>query len=335
MRLRHAIPFTLIAGIAAAACGAAALAPEMAVSKAAGQLGDDRVAAYTLSLHGDEAALAAFDGGDADDAEMRSALLSSQLTLTRQDDAFGLDVEVDGIEHAAEARFVDGTLYARADVPHLVKHFGVTAADADRFADEAAAMGIDFVDAAIGGAWLALDLSPVVSAAEGTAGQHPDGFGAVPGLGLPDLSDVGPDTFADLVDALGKAYAEDVRVDQGELDGPGDHYVVSASARKIVEHLLPAIAELPLLGGIPGGELPSAADIPDERYRLDLWIKDGNISRAEFDLSQVAPADGTPRLALRVDIDRNPEAVATPDRATKVDLAGLIGTLLSGIASGQ
>ncbi|MGH8998425.1 MAG: hypothetical protein ACRDY7_03450 [Acidimicrobiia bacterium] len=351
MRLRHAIPFTLIAGIVAAACATAALAPEMAVRKAAGRFGEERRAAYTLSLHGDEQALIDFNdaliaagspeavpAGEVDDmlAVLRSSL---RLLWDKGDDAgdisddgFAFATDVDTIDDAVEARVVDGTVYARARARRLAERFGAQAGVIE-VVSGAEALGIDFLASAADGAWLAHDLEPIASFFRGFGPGLEQGFEAEAGFPMPDLGDFGPEMLAGLVDAFGKAYGTDVDVERGSADGPGDHHRLTASARKVAEHLLPEIMELPLFEGIPGIEFPSAADVPDEPFSLDLWIDSGNITRAEFDFAQIVP-DGTfpagiamPRFALRVDIDRHAPAVTAPDDAIELDVFELFGKL--------
>lgn len=353
MRLRHAIPFTLIAGLTAAACAAGALAPEMAVRKAAGELGDDRLASYTVSIAGDEDAFVAFNdalikvGSDEaaspEDLDATLAMLRSELSIVWDkgadahkagDDAFALSADVDGIERAVETRFVNGTIYARAQARRLAERFKAPAGAVDAFLAEAEAFGVDFLDEAVDGGWLAHDLEPIVSFVEGMAASG--GFDqAMAEAGLPsDLADLGPEMFQGLFDALGAAYGKDVKVTPGKGDGPGDHYVLTATARQVYEQLLPAVRALPFLAAVPAGEFADPADIPDDTFALDLWIEGGNIKRAEFDMTQVIPEESfpaevgeAPRMAVRVDIDRKPAAVTAPKGADKLDIFELFGKL--------
>lgn len=358
LSVRHALPVTLIAGLAAVACAGAAMAPELSVMKAASELGDAPRAAYTLSVSGDEDALVAFneelkrrgaaEAATAEDIEASLAFLNSRIRLTWDkgrdrealaDDLIGLRVDVDGIDDAVEIRYVKGRLYARAQARRLATHFGAPAGTIDEFVAKAEGAGFDFLDAATSGGWLAHDLEPVVAAFKGILGDGT--FPGDAGLGLPDLS---PETLEGVVDSFSKIYGNDVDVTRGTAQGPGTHYRLSASARDLYEGMKPVLDDLPFLAEgldqLPGGAPRTAGDIPDDRYSADVWVRDSKITRIEFDLAQVAGTAGlpdgvdVPRITLRLDVDRSPAAVTAPTGdVTELDVFELIGGLVGNLES--
>ena len=359
MRLRHAVPFTLIAGIAAVACAGAAMAPELSVMKAAAELGEAPRAGYTLSVHSDKDALLAFndkliemgseEAATAEDIAASLAFLNSSINLVwdegddakgLKDNAIALRVNVDGMDDAVEVRFVKGWLYARAEARRLADHFDAPAGTIDGFVNEAEASGLDFLDDAVSGGWLAHDLEPIVSFMKGMLGNEAfeESFRESAGFALSDLR---PEALQDVVDSFSKIYGNDVDVAKGKLSGPGTHYVLSASARDLYKGIKPVIEDMPFLAeglaGLPGGGMPAPGEIPDTRYSADVWISDGNITRMEFDISQIADSVGlpegldVPRITLRLDIDRDPAKVTAPtENVTKLDVFELIGKLASG-----
>src|SRR5687767_1452555 len=268
MRLRHAVPFTLIAGIAGVACAGAAMAPELSVMKAASELGDAPRAGYTLSLHADKDALQKFNDAlvEAGSEAMETpeafkdslAFIDSSINLVwdkgdtdaTEDDAIALRVDIDDMDDAVELRFVGGTLYARAQARRLADYFGAPAGTIEGFLADAKGTGFDFLDDAVDGDWLAHDLDPIVSFFKGMAGNgaFEDSFGG--GFGLSELR---PEMLEDVVDSFSKVYGNDVDVTKGTLDGPGTHYQLSASARDLYEGLEPMLEDLPFLAeGLDG-----------------------------------------------------------------------------------
>jgi hypothetical protein len=358
MRLRHAVPFTLIAGIAGVACAGAALAPELSVMKAGAELGEARRAGYSLSLHADKKALQTFNEAlvAAGSEEMETpeafadslAFIDSSLNVVWDkgdddealaDDAIALRLDIDDMDDAVELRFLNGTLYARARARGIADYFEAPAGTIDQFLTDSAAPGLEFLKDAADGRWLAHDLDPIVSFLKGIVGNgtFDEAFREGAGFGLSDLR---PEVLQDVVDSFADLYGNDVNVTKGKADGPGTHYLLTASARDLYQGIKPVIEDMPFLAkgldGLPAGGLPAAGDIPDEDYSADVWVSDGKITRIEFDLAQLPPAgtfpDGIdmPRMTLRLDIDRSPAEVIAPGDAVKLDIFELIGKLAAG-----
>jgi hypothetical protein len=353
MRLRHAVPFTLITGIAAVACAVAAMAPELSVMKAAAELGEAPRATYTLSVRGDKEALLDFndrlvavgseEAATAEDIEDTFAFLNSRVSLFwdegddpkgLKDDTIALRADVDGMDQAVEIRYVRGTLYGRADVRRLAERFGGDLAGIDKTLQDAKATGFGFLDTAADGGWLAHDLDPIVSFLQGMMGNgaFEDAFEDGAGFALSDLR---PEALQDVVDSFSEIYGNDVDVTKGKADGPGDHYILSAAARDLYEGLKPTLEGMPFLADSLE-DLPGGGEIPEERLSADVWIKGGKITRMEFNLSQIAGAVGlpegldVPRITLRLDIDRSPARVGAPENVTELDVFELIGNLARG-----
>lgn len=360
MRLRHAVPFTLITGLAAVACAGAAMAPELSVMKAGAELGEAPRAGYSLSFHADKKALEKFNDAlvAAGSEEMETpeafadslAFIDSSLNFVwdkgedheaLDDDAIALRFDLDDMDDAVELRFVNGTLYARARARGIADYFEAPAGTIDHFLSDSMAPGLEFLKDAVDGRWLAHDLDPIVSFLKGILGNgtFDEAFREGAGFGLDDLR---PEALQDVVDSFADLYGNDVNVTKGKADGPGTHYLLTASARDLYKGIKPVIEDMPFLAegldGLPAGGLPAAGEVPDEDYSADLWISDGKITRIEFDLAQLPPA-GTfpegidmPRMTLRLDIDRSPAEVVAPGDAVELDIFELIGKMASGEA---
>lgn len=337
MRLRRALPFALVAALALGACGAAEVAaPRLALKRAAAELGDDRRMNFTVSFAGEEQdAVAFFSEGEQavtpDDQQSMKRLFNSRFSVavdqgpekeSAEDDSLALAIEVDDLERAVEFRQIEGVLYARAAVRDLVGMFADPAA-VDVLLAQGRALDLDFLPGAVDGGWLALDLAPLESLAKGMAGSGGEEPGGVGPAGL----DAG--LFKGLLDAVSGAYGADVNVTRLGDDDTGDHYRLVASARKLYERLLPALRDLPMLEGIADGELPTASDVPDTKYELDVWVQDGRIARTEFDLTQFSQAATRPGpVKLRVDINRRPDGISVPADAERIDVMELWGRML-------
>jgi hypothetical protein len=149
-----------------------------------------------------------------------------------------------------------------------------------------------------------------------------------------DPSNLDTGMFKPLLSAVSGAYGSDVEVTRLSADSSGQHYRLGGSPRSIYEHLLPELKKLPMLKGLPEEEFPTSADVTDERYELEVWVKDGRVTRAEFNLSQFVPADHRPGpVMLRVDVDPAPDAISTPDKAQTIDIFEIWGRIAGSLGS--
>ncbi|HYH48081.1 MAG TPA: hypothetical protein VEG38_00900 [Acidimicrobiia bacterium] len=344
-RLHRILPFVLITGIAAAACGAAELAaPRIALRQAAAQVANAPRSSFTLSFSGQEAdAVALFSEGEQEvtdeDRKHMATLFRSRLAMVfdqgadrddPKDDASDVDLRIGHIEHAIQSRQVDGKLYARADVRNLVNLFGGSTADVDAFLRDSKDMGLDFLPGAVDGGWLALDIAPLESFFKGLAKSTGDDM-----FGGFDPTNIDAGVLQPLISAVAGAYGSDVEVERLSADDSGQHYRLAASARRLYERLLPELKKLPMLKGLGEDEFPPAADVPDQRYELDVWVADRTITRAEFNLSQLVPADRRPGpVTLRVDVNGRADGIAAPGKSELIDIFEIWGNLMGSFTAG-
>jgi hypothetical protein len=334
MRLRRAVITGVLSAVVLAGCGAADKpSPQVAVRSAAQSTAQQREGTFRLSLVGSEDDLnKLFNAGapisDKDRAGL-AVLRNGHIEVATGDDKFGLDVKAGDLEHAFELRYVDQKLYARADVDGLAKQFGQSPDTVSGAIGQLAGQeGLGFLSAAAAGKWIVADFSKLSGMFDGLRQQFGGGAGFPTPLPTADPKAIGQ--LDGLKDAVAKALTEDVAIKELGSDDAGDHYLATlTSLRSFYAKVRPALTQL---GALPFGQLPSADEVPDKPASLDVWVKDGRVSRLELDLAQMAPTPppaGTGRVALRLDIDRDASGVTAPSDAVSVDLAGILGKLAS------
>ena len=91
---------------------------------------------------------------------------------------------------------------------------------------------------------------------------------------------------------------------------------------------------------MPAGELPDASEIPDEDAKLDVWVRDGQVTQIEFDFLQVggwteeeAP-EGVETMALRVALAEFSGEVAAPEDPVVITPEQLIQDFAGGSLTG-
>lgn len=347
MTLRRALIAAVVSALVLAGCGAdEKLSPQEAVREAAKETAGQKEGSYKLSVVGSEDGLnAIFNGGaplTEEDRQGLTLLRNGHIVLSTGNDKFGLDIKAGDLEHAFELRYVDKKLYARADVAGLGKLFGGSPEEIDQTVQALASQeGLEFVAAAGAGKWIQADFSTL----KGTFDDLVKGFQESTGGSLPGPDGAKPtesETTA-IRDAFDKAFDEDVSIEKLESDSVGDHYVAKVtSLRSFYAKLAPVVQQY--MNRFPSPEqFPGAGDIPDKPGSLDVWVKDGRVSRVELDMAQFAPAPpaGAGRVAIRLDIDREAPTLAAPSGAVTVDLAGLFqrflgqfGQFLEGFGTG-
>lgn len=339
MRLHRAVIAGVLSTVVLAGCGAAEkLSPRAAVRSAVQSTADQKEGTFRLSVVGSDSDLNALfnDGAPLTDEDRAGlgVLRNSQIAVSTGRDKFGLDVKAGDIEHAIELRYVDGKLYARADIAGLAKLFSGSPDEVNQQLSELAGQeGFGFLAAAAAGKWVVADLSALGGMFDGLGKQF--GLGTETSIPMPTGPKGIPSEFGALKDAVGKALTEDVSIKDAGNDDAGDHYIATVSSlRSFYAKVRPALTDL---GTLPmAGQLPSASEVPDQPASLDVWVKSGRVSRLELDLRQLAgstpPADAG-RVALRVDIDRDAGSITAPGDAVSVDIAGLFGKLFSQFGS--
>ncbi|MGH9010688.1 MAG: hypothetical protein ACRDYF_12700 [Acidimicrobiia bacterium] len=346
-RVRRALIAAVVPALALAGCAATEkLSPQEAVRAAAKATASQKEGSFKLSVVGSEDDLnAIFNGGaplTEEDREGLTLLRNGHIVLSTGNDKFGLDIKAGDLEHAFELRYVDNKLYARADVAGLAKLFGGSPDEINQTVQALASQeGLEFLAAAAAGKWLQADFGTL----KGTFEDLVKGFQESTGGSLPGPEGAKPteSDYTALKDALDKAFNEDVSIEKLESDSVGDHYLAKVSSlRSFYAKLIPIVQQY--MNRFPSpGQFPAASNIPDKPGSLDVWVKDGRVSRVELDMAQFSPAQpaGAGRVALRLDIDRDAPTLAAPSDAVTVDLAGLFqrflgqfGQFLEGFGSG-
>src|SRR5687768_17193669 len=130
--LRRALVPTVLAALLLVGCGESAekLSPQEAVREAAKTTADLKEGSFKLSVVGSEEGInAVFNEGaplTEEDREGLNLLRNGHIVFSTGNNKFGLDVKAGDLDHAFELRYVDGKLYARADVAGLGKLFDAT-----------------------------------------------------------------------------------------------------------------------------------------------------------------------------------------------------------------
>jgi hypothetical protein len=320
---------TVLAAVLLAGCGESAekLSPQEAVREAAKTTAGLKEGSFKLSVAGSEESInAVFNEGaplTEDDREGLNLLRNGHIVFSTGNNKFGLDVKAGDLDHAFEIRYVDGKLFARADVAGLGKLFDASPSEIDQTVQAMASRpGFEFLAAAAAGKWLQADFT----ALKGTFDEFVKGLQESTGGSLPSSSGTQPaDKDAALRDAIDKVFNENVVIEKLESDSAGDHYVAKVtSLRTFYGQLLPTIEQY--MDRLPkADELPSANFIPDKPGSVDVWVKDGRLSRVEVDVAQFSePPANAGRVAIRLDINREAPELTVPSGAVTVDLAGII-----------
>jgi len=347
---RRALIAAVVSTLVLAGCGAAEkVSPRVAMRDAIKETTSQKEGTFTLTMVGSEADLnAVLNQGvplSDEDREGLTLLRNGHIAVSTAPDKFGLEIKAGDLEHAIELRYVDKKLYARADVAGLAKLFGASPEEINQTVQAMSSQpGFEFLAAAANGKWLVADFSPLKGMFEGMAkqfglptGGSTDTTGASASSSPPAAGDLKA-----LKDALGKAFSDNVTVEELKSDDAGDHYLAKvASLRAFYAALRPIFQQH---AGTYAGELPPDSAVPDKPGALDMWIKSGRVSRLELDLAQLsaAPPAGAGRVALRLDISDAAPTLAAPPDAVSVDIAGLLqkflgqfGQFLQGVGAGM
>ena len=275
-------------------------------------------------------AAASEDGSELSD-EDAAKILDSSLTVSGEtsgasDAPAEIVLNIGGVD-VIEMRVVDETLYTRADVNALAETFGGDPAEINAVADQLAAGGMTYVQPAVDGEWLALQ--GFKQFVEGYAGQPAD----------PEASD----EDKQLVEQFTASIKDNASVTEAGSDDAGRHLVASVPLRETYEDfalLAENLSEDVGGAGMPAGELPDASEIPDEDAKLDVWVRDGQVTQIEFDFLQVggwteeeAP-EGVETMALRVALAEFSGEVAAPEDPVVITPEQLIQDFAGGSLTG-
>ena len=321
MPLRRTVIAAVLAALVLAGCGAGEkVSPQLAMRNAANHTVQARQGTFTFSIVGAENDLNAVlnDGKNlsAQDRKGLQLLSQSHISLTTAPDVFALDVKAGDIDHAVELRYVGKKIYARADVPALVKLMDASPDEVNATVAGLAQNGFGFLKDAAAGHWIVADLGPLGDMFKGLAEQLGAGAGSTTSSSGPSASQ-----FKQAKDAIGKALRDNTSIARQKGDSTGDHYVVTVtSLRALYAAIQPVISHFP----IPTGQPPAASEVPDRPVTIDAWVKSGRIVRLEVPLNQFDTKAGQGRVAVRVDITRDAASVTAPTDAVNVDVAGLL-----------
>jgi hypothetical protein len=217
---------------------------------------------------------------------------------------------------SAELRAIGrtSTMYLRADVPRFLRLAQApagTLAPVRAFVRTHPAFG--FVDDALAGRWLKVDLAPLTALA-GQAGASSD--------------DLKRAAFAKVVEA----FMRDVAVNRTSSTGGEDQLALTAPLRKLVGDVVAVYATIPQLAA-QTKDL-DLRKVPDRNVTVDAVVKGGALSQLSFDVFQLFPPKDQKTLAghhfqILVDVDEHPVTVAAPAASTAVDVMALVRAALS------
>jgi hypothetical protein len=265
-------------------------------------------------------------GGTAHDRALaEKLLLESTITIGVQGakasgrgTLFSIDAKLSDVDHALQLRYVDKKLYVRADVMGIAKLAGADTTKLQENVTKASQAGLGFLQDAVAGKWIALDLSGL----KDTLGKLLPGF--------PPTTTAGE--VAQLRSALLTDIAQNVVTTKVGSDSVGDHYRHEVHLRPFVSALATSLQSL--AGSALQAAQFSPDKVPDQTIVVDTWLKSSKLARVEFDLAQLKPEAHAGRVALRIDVSDKAPSIEAPAGATTVDLGKIFSTFLGGLGGG-
>jgi hypothetical protein len=299
--------------------------PEETLSQAVENLSEGG-RTLTFSLNSDAASLSAVSEGTVNE-DAAGKILDSSLSVSANDaenpaDAqFALAANIAGSTDV-EFRLVDEVIYLRVDLDSLLDLAGPEAKaqaqpQIDAAVQQAAAQGLNWVEAGAAGEWLAF------TGATQLLEQFGGGLAASPSAEQQAI-----------VDQFAAALTDSASVTSEGDEDPGEHLVASIEYKDLYDNFI-ELAE-GLGQAIPTAELPPESEIPEGEMTVDFWVSDGQLTQVELDFLQLAELgeeeipEGVESLGLRVTIEEFSGDVEAPSGATEVDLAQLIQTFSGG-----
>ena len=107
--------------------------------------------------------------------------------------------------------------------------------------------------------------------------------------GASGSTEVSPAQAGKIVDSITNAVEDNATVTEVGTDDNGTHYVAAVGLRKVVDTAWKDVAAL--LPGGGAGMKPDLAELDKVTLKVDVWVKDGAVTRVEVPLGQVM---GTP-----------------------------------------
>jgi hypothetical protein len=334
----------------AAACGLGSVEPKIQLRDAFRALGGESSLTVRLSVPSSADDVRAFldadgsgDAGSMSDEDLQT-LLSSSVVIGHDDgedagspadDAVRAVLEI-GDATPVEFRTVGQVAYARADVDAFVEQFPEAAGDVEELRAQVAGAGgtvpeplLAAAQALLDGDWVSLDGQALLDQLEAQ------------GEAVPGAEPLDEELAAQAQELMRTAVEESVVSVQreGEDEDLGDHLVVGLDLRKGYA----AIREdLPSL--FPGAEgealeeqLPGVKELPVLEAEVSVWVRDGELSRAEIDVAQFLD-EPAGHLVLRADV-LDGEPITAPSDALPLDAAALLESAAAlqaaGLAAGE
>ncbi|RKT20060.1 hypothetical protein BX285_4540 [Streptomyces sp. 1114.5] len=225
-----------------------------------------------------------------------------------------------------EYRQVDAKGYLHVDAKGLVKLTGEDPSQVDAAGNDLPA-DLGAVKDVLAGKWVALDLQELADAA-----KKSDGRKAAPSPVPSADPEAAKQLLNSLKDVLGRTVTYE---DKGTKDG-ADHIWMSAPARQLVDELFKAVR--PVADKFPQqlGKFPAQAptDVPDRKVGVDLYLKNGALSSATFDLAQLqSKVEPGVNFPVKLAFDQSAPDVQAPAGATKLTSDDLMKAVL-GLAAG-
>ena len=323
--MRKLLILAVAAVLFAGACGdGAAENPQGSINDAVEALSNYKGITITISLESTSDDLVALSDGSLT-AEQAQQILDSSFTMSstnseNPDEAEAeFSVDIAGQADSLEVKFVDATMYIRADVGGLMDTFGADSSELDTFREQAGSQpGFEFVEPALNGEWIAI--AGFDQLLQQAGASQDDVTGAQ----------------QDAIDAFAQGLSENTDVETGDKDGPGTNLVVTANLRDLYGAVLDLQASL----GEAAGEMPSADEVPDEDVSIDTWVDGDRLTQVQLDLTQFRDfpeaefPEGVDQFAIPIGLEEFGGGVEAPDGATEVDInqimQGIFGAGLGG-----
>jgi hypothetical protein len=337
------------------ACGSSAPAsapPKQAVNQAFRALGSQSGLDLHISLGVTAAQLqqmARADGGSsaltphvADDIASSSIVIdyntgngkaiNNTAAATDHAQQFGLAVQV-GTSDPIQLRYLDQTIYLRADVATLLRDLGQDPSKAAGFgqAVQGANQYVPGIAALGQGNWVSVPVSALTGLLKG-----------LPAAGSSAATPASPAVSKQMLSQLHQAFTSNATyTDLGTKSGRTE-YQASLAVRPFVQQALSAVgSSLGSLSNVPGassitGSINSSINkIPaNQKLLVDVWVSHNKVQEIDIDLNQFSHKFA---FAVPVRILIGPGApVTAPAGATPLNLSklgGLLGGMLGGASS--
>ncbi|MGH2772356.1 MAG: hypothetical protein ACRDIU_04370 [Actinomycetota bacterium] len=295
-------------------------------------LGQRQNLSVVFTFQSDRDSLRALRGDDPEfPQEIFDKLLKSSVTVSStgsQDPEKSRSrfiVNLDGVD-SFEIRSIGTDLYARADLDQAAEAFGIPDADVEALRQIAGQPGLEFIREALEGKWLKLvGLDSVLKQFGGSTGPTPAAITAAQ-----------KKLIAELAGTLDKS-AEVRKV--GE-DRAGEHLAATVALRQFLPALNRFVDEF---AGSGTGLGLKPEDVPDEKVRLDAWVKDDRLTQLEFDFvknaklvdPKEAPPKGVEKFGFRLNFEDFSENIEAPKGAVTIDPSKILQAILGSISPGK